>query len=73
MSVLIYGVTSPHFPNARPEVAVPNTNATTIAICGSTHDITFARASAAGDVNTARVEPSTAPAIQATAATAKAH
>jgi hypothetical protein len=72
MSVLIYGVTSPHFPNARPEVVVPNTNATTIAICGSTHDITFARASAAGDVNTACGGSSTAPAIQATAATAKA-
>jgi len=54
---------------------VPNTNATMIAAInrGSSLVIVRARVSAAGDVNTACVVSSTAPAIQATTATAKAH
>lgn len=49
MSVLIDRVTSPHFPNARPEVAVPNTNAVMI-INGSYIGIVRARASAGNEI-----------------------
>jgi hypothetical protein len=51
MSVLIDRVTSPHFPNARPEVAVPNTNAVMIdEVNGSYIGIVRARASAGNEI-----------------------